>query len=231
MYTLSKAHAVKLSLIIVPMLLLSVFVPLPLPGAMGVAHAASCPPTISSGSSGTWVGRLQGTLNLHILRIYDFSNSPYTFSPPLAVDGRFGSNTKAAVEDYQKAKGLHIDGIVGPQTWGSLGFCSGKGSTGSVSGGGCTTTTYATVCISDSNGSIVPDIYLRTTSSDGIDIILAEDGTNIQDSYFLGTYSAGAHLYGPLGFNATSGRTWQTFAVGFSSTGGHWGGVSPVQFT
>ena len=38
----------------------------------------------------------------------------------LAIDGNFGSQTQAAVKDYQEKKGLAVDGIVGPNTWAAL---------------------------------------------------------------------------------------------------------------
>ena len=37
------------------------------------------------------------------------------------VDGDFGPETKTAVEAFQKAHHLKVDGIVGPQTWKALG--------------------------------------------------------------------------------------------------------------
>ncbi|MEZ5116083.1 MAG: peptidoglycan-binding protein [Candidatus Nanopelagicales bacterium] len=39
---------------------------------------------------------------------------------PGPVDGVYGSMTKAAVRGYQRYHGLIVDGITGPQTWGSL---------------------------------------------------------------------------------------------------------------
>lgn len=37
-----------------------------------------------------------------------------------AIDGDFGNNTKNGVMAYQRAKGLVVDGIVGPKTWSKL---------------------------------------------------------------------------------------------------------------
>ena len=65
-------------------------------------------PTVSYGSRGDAVRRLQELLNA---LGYDCGS----------VDGIFGSKTKAAVLAFQKANGLGVDGIVGPLTWAKLG--------------------------------------------------------------------------------------------------------------
>ena len=41
-------------------------------------------------------------------------------TPPLALDGNFGSLTQVAVKKFQVSKGLIGDGIVGPSTWAAL---------------------------------------------------------------------------------------------------------------
>ena len=38
----------------------------------------------------------------------------------IAVDGDFGSDTQAAIEAFQEAQGLDVDGEVGPHTWAAL---------------------------------------------------------------------------------------------------------------
>ena len=39
---------------------------------------------------------------------------------PGGIDGYFGNTTKQGVIDYQRARGLYPDGIVGPDTWKAL---------------------------------------------------------------------------------------------------------------
>jgi peptidoglycan hydrolase-like protein with peptidoglycan-binding domain len=36
------------------------------------------------------------------------------------VDGQFGTGTQAGVKAFQTAKGLQVDGQVGPLTWAAL---------------------------------------------------------------------------------------------------------------
>ena len=61
--------------------------------------------TIRKGSRGNAVAELQGILN--------------SWDPDLqlAVDGKFGAATHAAVIRFQQAHGLTDDGVVGPNTW------------------------------------------------------------------------------------------------------------------
>ena len=61
---------------------------------------------VSYGSKGSDVTELQKLLN----------NKGYS----LSVDGIFGSQTQAAVKDYQQKNSLAVDGIVGTNTWGAL---------------------------------------------------------------------------------------------------------------
>jgi hypothetical protein len=76
-------------------------------------------PTIQEGSSGEDVEVLQRAL----LRA-GFDPGP--------VDGEFGPVTTAAVRKFQAARGLVVDGVVGPQTWSALGEGGGIGSSGTL---------------------------------------------------------------------------------------------------
>ncbi len=67
------------------------------------------PNTIQEGSTGADVELAQYELCRDL-----FLNGPED------VDGMFGPKTKTAVEEYQQAEGLTVDGIVGPQTWAKM---------------------------------------------------------------------------------------------------------------
>ena len=44
----------------------------------------------------------------------------------LAQDGIFGPITEEAVRDFQKRKGLSVDGVVGSKTWAALGVVTAQ---------------------------------------------------------------------------------------------------------
>jgi len=69
------------------------------------------PPTLSEGSRGGVVERLQTVLNEGR---GDFAPSS---NPVVAVDGIFGPHTATAVTGAQREAGIGADGIVGLQTW------------------------------------------------------------------------------------------------------------------
>lgn len=104
----------------------------PAPSATHAAPAASTAPvapsavlsttrTLRWGSAGGSVSDLQAALNDH--------------GADLAVDGKFGPRTYAAVKEYQSDKGLVVDGIVGIKTRTALNGGSASGSGSSVSSG------------------------------------------------------------------------------------------------
>lgn len=74
---------------------------------------------ISYGSKGSEVTELQKLLN---------QSGNYN----LAEDGVFGSNTQAAVKDYQAKNNLAVDGIVGNNTWGALKSVQSSQNTGAT---------------------------------------------------------------------------------------------------
>jgi V8-like Glu-specific endopeptidase len=82
------------------------------PGAVPPGSAGR--PTIRFGSKGVAVRELQYRLNIWI------AITPAAGLAPLVVDGDFGSKTLAAARGFQKAFGLLVDGVVGPQSWSRL---------------------------------------------------------------------------------------------------------------
>ena len=70
------------------------------------------PATLSLGSTGDDVKRVQRALARPSLWLYG------PFGP--IITGVFDASLQAAVERFQQFKGLTVDGIVGPETWGAL---------------------------------------------------------------------------------------------------------------
>lgn len=64
---------------------------------------------LREGQRGESIAELQELLELH-----------FPQDPPLAIDGRFGPKTEAAVRAFQAAEGLAVDGVVGVETLGRL---------------------------------------------------------------------------------------------------------------
>ena len=69
------------------------------------------PPTLSQGSQGGVVQKLQTALNEGRASFAPSSN------PVLTVDGDYGPITAGAVKGAQQSGGIQADGIVGLQTW------------------------------------------------------------------------------------------------------------------
>ena len=81
-------------------------------------------PTLRQGSKGASVSLLQQKLQ----------NAGFSPGP---IDGDFGPKTAAAVRAFQRARGVGVDGVVGPITWGKLGVSGASGpapSSGGTSG-------------------------------------------------------------------------------------------------
>ena len=75
-------------------------------GIAGPATLAGCP-TLKKGAQGNITKLLQEKL----VKLGYNTNG---------VDGIFGSGTYSAVREFQKTRGLSVDGIVGQNTWRKL---------------------------------------------------------------------------------------------------------------
>lgn len=91
----------------------------------------ACPPQLSVNSppKDTWVAVLQ-------FRLDNILNAG------LQADGDFGAKTQAAVKKLQSQEFITVDGVVGNETWGIIGFCNPGGNvflgdTGSTSQTDC----------------------------------------------------------------------------------------------
>lgn len=90
-------------------------------GSSSLCHFTSSQPQLAEGSSGTAVKQAQCELNW----AYAFGHSTNYGNGAfggLTVDGSFGAHTNAATRNFQSCVHLHVDGIIGPDTWSQLNF-------------------------------------------------------------------------------------------------------------
>ncbi|HEY1595706.1 MAG TPA: transglycosylase family protein [Thermoleophilaceae bacterium] len=85
-------------------------------GGAALAATGSGTTLLHRGSHGTTISAVQSALGI-------------------PADGVYGAVTRRAVMDFQRAHGLIVDGIVGPQTLAALGLSSSNQTTGDGSSG------------------------------------------------------------------------------------------------
>lgn len=106
------------------------------------------------GSQGSTVEQLQSALNDE--------------GADLAVDGKFGKLTHGAVKDYQRANGLQIDGVVGPETRGSLNGGASIGGSGTSVPTSGTSTSSSGEAIVDAARTQIGASYSWGSSNPGV---------------------------------------------------------------
>ncbi|MEO2096904.1 MAG: NlpC/P60 family protein [Brachybacterium sp.] len=122
------------------------------PAPASVLHSSE---KLRWGSQGSTVEQLQSALNDE--------------GADLTVDGKFGKLTHGAVKDYQRTNGLQIDGVVGPETRGSLnGGASVGGSGASVPTTGASTSSSSGEAIVDAARTQIGASYSWGSSNPGV---------------------------------------------------------------
>ncbi|WP_240613239.1 peptidoglycan-binding domain-containing protein [Brachybacterium endophyticum] len=153
------------------------------------------------GARGSAVSSLQKSLNAKGAR--------------LATDGVFGSKTLSAVKSFQRSAGIHVDGVVGPSTWGKLGSSSGSGSSSSSH----------PKLRSGSSGSAVKTLQ-RSLNEHGAGISVdGVFGSRTLSSVKAFQRAAGISADGVVGTN-----TWAKLSSSSANIGGSGGGSSSGSF-
>lgn len=160
------------------------------PATWGKLNAAAAPapssgatPTLRLGSRGAAVSTLQNRLRAHGYNV--------------SVDGDFGPRTADAVRSFQRAKGLGVDGVVGPATWAKLNGTPGAApppaSTGARVNGYINGRPYPITVSSVGNGK-----FLRTDAANAFNRMKADAaraGINLSVNSGFRTMSEQQYLY------------------------------------
>lgn len=128
----------------------------------------------------------------------------------IPVDGSFGPQTLAAVKSHQRAKGLAVDGFVGPATWVSLGGFPGTSAGNAGGTGGAPSCSSQTVRYGATGGLV------RT--------LQARIGTSVDGSFGPQTLSAVRAYQRSKGLTAdgvVSAATWRALGGFPCGTGGN----------
>jgi putative peptidoglycan binding protein len=83
------------------------------------AFASGC----NSTATGSWSNNCQtteGNISLFTVAIQIVVTDSGTGCTTKGIDGDFGPNTLAGVKCFQSKKHIGVDGMVGPQTWGTM---------------------------------------------------------------------------------------------------------------
>ena len=78
-------------------------------------------------------------------------------SPPLTVDGNIGALSIVAIQAFQQANGLTVDGIAGPQTLSAMGFAGATGILGTSGVAGPSATVTGQVVLPDKSTPLTPE--------------------------------------------------------------------------
>lgn len=170
-------------------------------------RSISSTPTLRQGSRGAAVSQLQQKLRAHGFNV--------------SVDGDFGPRTADAVRAFQRAKGLSVDGVVGPRTWAKLNGAAGANpppATGGARVNGYINGRAVSITVSSvGNGK-----YMRTDAANAFNRMKADAaraGINLSVVSGFRTMAEQQHLYNLY----ISGRGNLAARPGYSN---HQGGVS-----
>jgi peptidoglycan hydrolase-like protein with peptidoglycan-binding domain len=101
---------------------------LAVPVTAGAATIAPAAPRAHAAKTLTWPVTKPGAKGERVFAIQYLLNA--RIAAGLAVDGKYGPKTEAAVKAFQKKVKIHVDGIVGPVTWPKLIITVKEGSKG-----------------------------------------------------------------------------------------------------